>query len=93
MQGGFYQAVFRSHDIEIISPVDADQDYIHARYMTELVRGEFRDETRREFVRIARELGVRAQLDGLILGGTELPLLLRGALDASSKCWTLRQST
>jgi aspartate racemase len=81
MQGGFYQAAFRSCGLEVIVPADEEQDYIHSRYMSELVRGDFREETRAAFVEIARKLAARAALDALILGGTEIPLLLRGSLD------------
>ena len=77
MQGGFYQAAFRSCGLEVIAPSDEEQDFIHSRYMSELVRGDFREETRAAFVEIARKLAARAALDALILGGTELPLLLR----------------
>ena len=69
MQGGFYQAAFRSCGLEVIAPSDEEQDFIHSRYMSELVRA--------AFVEIARKLAARAALDALILGGTELPLLLR----------------
>jgi aspartate racemase len=45
--------------------------------MTELVKGIFRSETREHFVDIAQRLKKEQGIDGLVLGGTELPLLLR----------------
>lgn len=79
MQGGFYQKVFEREGIDLVVPEIADQEYIHTRYMTELVKGVFRAETRERFVAIARRLREQQGIEGLILGGTELPLLLRGA--------------
>lgn len=79
MQGGFYQKVFERERIDVVIPEIADQEYIHTAYMTELVKGVFRAETRERFVAIARQLREQRGIEGLILGGTELPLLLRGA--------------
>jgi aspartate racemase len=77
MQGGFYQKVFERKGIGLILPDIAEQEYIHTHYMTELVKGIFRSETREHFIAIARRLREKQGIDGLILGGTELPLLLR----------------
>ncbi len=46
--------------------------------MGELVPGLFLPETRGSFAAMARRLSERAGIEELILGGTELPLLLRG---------------
>ncbi len=77
MQGGFYQKVFEPKGIDLILPDTAEQEYIHSHYMMELVKGVFRSETREHFVDIARRLKKEQGIEGLILGGTELPLLLR----------------
>jgi aspartate racemase len=45
--------------------------------MGELLKGEFRDETRDGFVRLVARLRDTDRLDAVILGGTELPLLLK----------------
>jgi aspartate racemase len=77
MQGGFYQKVFEREGIKIILPDASDQEYIHSHYMNELVRGIFRSETREHLLEIARRLKQEQGIEGVILGGTELPLLLR----------------
>jgi aspartate racemase len=64
--------------IELRVPAADDQAYIHDRYMTELLRGVLQPETRRRLVEIASGLTDREQVEALILGGTELPLILRG---------------
>ena len=79
MQGGFYQKVFERSGIVLLTPDAAAQEYIHAMYMTELVNGVYRDEVRERFLAIAREMREQQGIDGLILGGTELPLLMRDA--------------
>jgi aspartate racemase len=77
MQGQFYPEVFRSRGIELVVPDIADQDYIHDKYMNELINGIFLDETRERLLRIAERLKEKSGIQGLILGGTELPLILR----------------
>jgi aspartate racemase len=81
MQGGFYDQIFSNHGITVISPDNADQDYIHAKYMGELVKGIFHDETKKELLNIASKIKEKGGIQGLILGGTELPLILK-ATDA-----------
>ena len=44
--------------------------------MNELLNGEFREETRREMMALVERLRDEHGIDGVILGGTELPLLL-----------------
>jgi len=79
MQGGFYQKVFHREGIEIVIPSEPEQADLHARYMGELVKGNFTAETRERAVTVARRLHKDHGIEALILGGTELPLLLRGA--------------
>jgi aspartate racemase len=50
--------------------------------MNELVKGVFLPETRDGFLRIAERLRRDDHIEGLILGGTELPLILRDAQGA-----------
>jgi aspartate racemase len=78
MQGRFFPDVFSKNGIELITPHAAEQDWIHDHYMGELVKGVFLPETRDEFMAIADRMKQRHAIQALILGGTELPLLLRG---------------
>lgn len=77
MQGHFYAKVFAKQGISVIVPGLEDQDYIHDKYMNELVQGNFRAETRERMLTIVDRLKEQQSIQGLILGGTELPLLLR----------------
>jgi aspartate racemase len=81
MQGGFYQKVFSREGIQVAIPETDDQKFIHDTYLNELVNGVVRPETRVRYIAIARRMKAEQSIDALVLGGTELPLLLRGAID------------
>jgi aspartate racemase len=71
--------VFGKAGIQISLPTPTDQEYIHDRYMNELVKGIILDETRTGLVQIAVKMKEQKGIDGLVLGGTELPPILRDA--------------
>ena len=77
MQGRFYPDVFSRSGIALVVPAENEQNYIHEKYIGELLNNIFLPETRRGLLAIADELKARHAIEGLILGGTELPLLLR----------------
>jgi aspartate racemase len=77
MQANFYPKVFKREGIELLVPKPHDQDYIHDKYMNELVPGEFLSETRAGFLAIVDRMKTKREIDGVILAGTELPLILR----------------
>ncbi|HUR36507.1 MAG TPA: amino acid racemase [Terriglobales bacterium] len=77
MQGRFYPEAFLSENIEVIRPTPQEQEFIHDVYMNELVTGIFRPETKSALLAIIDNFKQRNSLDGIILGGTELPLLFR----------------
>jgi aspartate racemase len=79
MQAGFYQRAFSDEGMTVLLPDASEQDYIHDKYMNELVKGLFLPETRERLLAIIADLKEREKIEGLILGGTELPLILRGA--------------
>jgi len=76
MEAPFYPAVCARHGIAVVTPNDADRAWAHDRYVGQLLKGEFRDDTREEFVALIGRLRDDAKIDGVILGGTELVLLL-----------------
>ena len=79
MQGRFYPDVFRKEDIILAIPDEPDQTYIHQVYFSELVKGTVLPETRERLLNIVDRLKERDGIQGLILGGTELSLILREA--------------
>jgi aspartate racemase len=76
MEAPFYFEVGGRHNLSVIVPAETDRSWIHDRYVGELLKGEFRDETRAEFTSLIARLRDEQGIDGVILGGTELPLLL-----------------
>ncbi len=79
MQGSFYREVFSRAGMTVVVPEEDEQAEIHRIYMGELVLGTFLPESRDRLMALAGALKKRAGMDGLILGGTELPLILRDA--------------
>ena len=77
MQGRFYPDVFSRAGIQLVVPNASEQAWIHEKYMRELVNGVFRRETRAALLAIVERLLERDGIDGLLLAGTELPLILR----------------
>ncbi len=77
MEAPFYPEVFARRAIEIVPPVEAERLAVHERYVGELLKGDFREETRQQVVALITRLRDEEGIDGLVLGGTELPLLLR----------------
>jgi aspartate racemase len=81
MQGGFYDREFEKRGMAIALPAGNDQEYIHEKYMTELVNGAILDDTRVGLLRIVDRLKMEQKIQGLVLGGTELPLILKDGDD------------
>jgi aspartate racemase len=76
MEGGFYPKVFGRHGITVLAPSPPDIAYVHDRYIGELVAGEYRAETREGMLAVIDRLR-KGGAEGVLLAGTELPLLLR----------------
>jgi aspartate racemase len=78
MGGGFYQQVFSAAGMQVMPPARAeDRAFVHAKYVGELLKGRFLDETRDGCLAVIARMRDEHAVDGAILGGTELPLLLR----------------
>ena len=65
-------------EIVVVTPEPEDQEYIHDIYMGQLINGVFLPATREGLLEVVRRLHARSPIDALILGGTELPLILTG---------------
>ncbi len=77
MLAGFYSSVFDCSEIEVAIPSPEDQDTIHGIYMNELVPGIYKPESRAVLLEIVDRMRETEGIDGVILGATELPLILR----------------
>jgi aspartate racemase len=81
MRGQFYANVFSKADIALVIPSLEEQAYIHDKYMNELVNGIISPVTRARLLAVVDRLKQQHRIDGLILGGTELPLILGDLTD------------
>ena len=77
MQAPFYPKVFSHTDVKLVMPTEDEQNYIHEKYFGELLKDVFLPETRAQFLLVADEMRARDGVEAVILGGTEIPLLLR----------------
>ncbi len=76
MEEDFYRGRLKDRfGLEVIVPDEADRDYIHKTIFSELCLGEFKKETMLAYLEIISELELRGA-QGIILGCTEIPLLL-----------------
>ena len=76
MEATFYHDVFARDWMTIVTPDEDDRAYIHEKYMGELFHNVIKTETRDRLVSIISSLERRDGIDGIILGGTELSLIL-----------------
>ncbi len=81
MRGQFYPSVFSRAEITLVIPSLDEQAYIHDKYMNELVRGIISPVTRQRLLAMVDRLKEEDRIDGLILGGTELTLILGDVTD------------
>jgi aspartate racemase len=75
MEKGFYQEALARQGIATLVPDADDREYAHRVIYDELVAGQIRDESRAGYVAIIRKL-VERGAEGIILGCTEIPLLV-----------------
>lgn len=76
MNASFYPDIFRKQGIQVVMPDDEDKKLISFKLFNEIELGIFKDETRQELIRIIEKMVQEQQIDSLILGCTEFPLIL-----------------
>ena len=77
MQAGFYAATCAAYGINVVTPVEADQDALNQLIFEDLTLGKFGEAQRAELLAIIERAAAREEFDGVILGCTELPMLLQ----------------
>jgi len=77
MEQDFYKnRLIEKHGIEVVIPNDKDRDIVHKIIYNELCLGNIKDVSKNEYIRIINDL-VRNGVEGIILGCTEIPLLIK----------------
>ena len=76
MQKTFYKDVLKENSITTLIPNSEDQEVIHNIIYKELSKGILNSESRKEYQRIITNLK-KEGVEGVILGCTEIPLLIK----------------
>lgn len=82
MKNDFYMKVFSAVGIQVVVPDMESIETIHRIIFSELVFGKVTDESRGRFMDIITGMISEHRIDSLILGCTELPLILKNAESA-----------
>ena len=78
MEGDFYKEKLKYYEIETMIPNEADREIIHQIIYNELILGVFSDESREKYKVIIEKMAQEGA-EGVILGCTEIPLLIKDA--------------
>ncbi len=76
MESDFFKKPFTEKGMMVVVPDKADQELIHHRLFSEIELGIIKDSTREELLSIVKKMVDEHSIDALILGCTELPLIL-----------------
>lgn len=76
MTDDFFKKPFYSSNIEIIIPTMKEMEYINCKISSELELGIVKKETLESFQKIIKRMAEEEGIEAVILGCTELPLLL-----------------
>lgn len=76
MELDFYSSVLNDHGITTLIPTKPERDFIHSTIFDELLKSQFRKESRLRFLEIIDHL-VKQGAQGIVLGCTEIPLLIQ----------------
>jgi aspartate racemase len=76
MRANFYPEELQRAGIALVLPKESEREFIHRKYIGELLKNQFLPETRTEILRIAHRMKAEDDVEAVILAGTELPLLM-----------------
>jgi aspartate racemase len=76
MEHEFFKKPFVSDHKVVTVPNPSEQEYIHRKIVEEFEKGIVKDETKARFLEIIQQMVLRDQLEGIILGCTELPMII-----------------
>jgi len=76
MSSGYYADVFNKAGIALATPAANEREYIEYKLFSEIEHGIFHNDTRKGLLAIVRRMIKQDGVQGVILGCTELPLIL-----------------
>ena len=77
MKAHFYQDAFLKEGIKLYTPSEEEINYIHKKLFSEIEFGIIKQTTKNEFIRIIEHMKNKYKIEGIILGCTELPLIVK----------------
>ncbi|MFC4720816.1 aspartate/glutamate racemase family protein [Geojedonia litorea] len=77
MESGIYQKLEKKYNLNIVIPDAIDRTLIDQLYLNEIVKNNLNSETKQIIIQLINKLIISHKIEGLILGGTELSLLLK----------------
>jgi aspartate racemase len=77
MEADFYRDHLERFGLKVVVPNAAERDQINTVIFDELCTAQFKDESRQAFIRIIERLVREDGAEGVILGCTEIPLLIK----------------
>jgi aspartate racemase len=77
MNSTFFQKEFNGNNIECIVPNDREKEIIQNIIFPDLENGIINEKDREIFIKICNKKIIEENIDGIILGCTELPLLIK----------------
>lgn len=77
MQSDLYKNEMQKYNISVVIPNEDEIKKVHNWIFSELELGIIKDETRKGFLDIIKRMKDEDKIEGLILGCTELPLILK----------------
>jgi aspartate racemase len=77
MQSDFYQKTFQRAGVEVVVPNKEEIAYVQEKIFSEIEFGIIKPETKTAFLGIIRRMEAEQRIQGVILGCTELPMLLK----------------
>lgn len=77
MENDFFKEPFITNGKKLIVPNQKEQDYLHEKIVDELEKGIVKPETKDEFLKVISRMVEEEGIEGIILGCTELPMLIK----------------
>ena len=77
MEGDFYKKILKEkYDIEVIIPIKEERETVHNIIYNELCKGDIKEASKEKYIGIINNLVLNGA-EGVILGCTEIPLLIK----------------
>ncbi|WP_112182023.1 MULTISPECIES: aspartate/glutamate racemase family protein [Paraliobacillus] len=78
MENDFFKSPFTSRNKKVTVPTESEQQYIHGKIVAELENGIVNNETKINYLNIIKRMKEEEGIEGVILGCTELPMIIKG---------------